>query len=137
MVGIVLASHGFMAQGMEDSCKLFFGDEIEQLAACCLASGEAPDQFRERMAIAIEEVSTGDGVIVLVDLLGGTPSNCCLSLVDDRVRVVTGMNLGMLLELLGTRMGIDDIDEIDVTELMKMGKRGIVCLNDLQASLCR
>jgi len=137
MVGIVLASHGLMAQGMKDSCRLFFGDEIEQLVACCLASGEAPDQFYERMAVAIEEVSTGDGVIVLVDLLGGTPSNCCLSLTDDRVRVVTGVNLGMLLELLGARMGIDDIDDIDVTELTMMGKRGIVCLNDLQASLCK
>jgi len=120
---------------MKDSCKLFFGDEIDQLVACCLAAGEAPDQFCERMAAAVEEVSTGDGVIVLVDLLGGTPSNCCLSLTNDRVRVVTGMNLGMLLELLGVRMGIDDIKEIDTTELVEMSKRGIVCLNDLQASL--
>ena len=43
----------------------------------------------------------------------------------------------MLLELLGTRMGIDDIDDIDVTELTMMGKRGIVYLNDLQARLCK
>lgn len=127
MVGIVLASHGRMCEGMIDSASLFFGDNIEQLVACPLFPNEGPDQYDVKLKKAIEEVDTGEGVILMVDLFGGTPSNRSALILNDNVKVITGMNFTMLLELLGQRMGYD---EVNVYNLMNTGREGIKLLND-------
>ena len=132
MVGIVLASHGKMCEGMLDSASLFFGDNIEQLVACPLFPDEGPDDYDLKLQKAIQDVDTGDGVIVMVDLFGGTPSNRSIYVISDKVKVITGMNFTMLLELLGARMGFD---EVDVHALMETGKEGIKLLNDVVAAM--
>ncbi|MBR0230533.1 MAG: PTS mannose transporter subunit IIA [Erysipelotrichaceae bacterium] len=132
MVGIVLASHGKMCEGMLDSASLFFGDNIEQLVACPLFPDEGPDDYDLKLQKAIQDVDTGDGVIVMVDLFGGTPSNRSIYVISDKVMVITGMNFTMLLELLGARMGFD---EVDVHALMETGKEGIKLLNDVVAAM--
>ena len=127
MVGIVLISHGKMAEGMVDSAKLFFGDAIEQLAYVTLRMEDNPDDFQSSLAAAIKEVDGGEGVIVLADLLGGTPSNRAAYLVSDNVQVITGMNLTIFLELLGLRLS----GAVDIQSLIATGQSGIVSLNDL------
>ena len=127
MIGIVLISHGKMAEGMVDSAKLFFGDAIEQLAYVTLNMEDNPEDFQNLLAEAIKEVDGGEGVIVLADLLGGTPSNRAAYLVSDNVQVITGMNLTIFLELMGLRLG----GAVDVHNLITTGQSGIVSLNDL------
>ena len=127
MIGIVLISHGKMAEGMIDSAKLFFGDAIEQLAYVTLKMEDSLEDFQNLLAEAIKEVDGGEGVIVLADLLGGTPSNRAAYLVSDNVQVITGMNLTIFLELLGLRLS----GAVDVHNLIATGQSGIVSLNDL------
>ncbi len=126
MQGIVLISHGGMAEGMMDSAKMFFG-ELEQVTACSLQPADSPEDFDVRLEAAIAKVNSGEGVIVLADLLGGTPANRSAYKASDDVQIVTGMNLTMFLELLGLRLG----GEVQVANLIEAGQNGIVCLNQL------
>lgn len=107
MKGIIIATHGNMAEGMLNSSKLFFGDQ-EQLNAYCLQPTDNPDDFVETLRKGIDEVDTGDGVIVFCDILFGSPCNCMARIIgedleSDRIEVVTGVNLGMLLQALANR----------------------------------
>ncbi len=96
-----------------------------------------PEGFDERIREAIAEMDDGSGVVGFCDLLGGTPSNRSLYIVAENpnFKVVTGMNLTMLLELLGRRMMTETVADLDVEELMEVGKTGIVSLNKLFAEM--
>ena len=129
MIGILLMSHGKMAEGMLDSAKLFYG-EVEKVKAICLEPGDNPEDFGNRIKEAAAELDTdGCGVIAFCDLLGGTPSNQSMYVLNDRLQVIPGMNFCMLLELLGARMSYDNIDDINIDDLIETGKNGILSLN--------
>ena len=137
MIGILLMSHGKMAEGMLDSCQLFFGEAIQQLQALCLAKEESVEGFDERIRAALASLDEGQGVLVLCDLLGGTPANRCVSLLTEgqQFRVITGMNLGMLIEILGSRATLSSVDQLDLKELTEAGKGGIVDLAEMMKEL--
>ena len=137
MIGVLLMSHGKMAEGMLDSVKLFFGDDVPSVKALCLEAGDNPEEFDERIIEAVKELDDGSGVIGMCDLLGGTPSNRSVFVMKDfpNLKVITGMNFTMLLELLGKRLSVETVEELDVSELMETGKDGIKCLNELFANL--
>lgn len=134
MIGILLLSHGKMAEGMYNSCQLFFGDDIPQLKAYCLEAETSPELYDEWIKEGIQEVDDGHGTIILCDLTGGTPYNRCAFVFNDRVQVISGMNFAMLLELLGKRLYIEDIKDIDIDDLIETGKNGIISLNKLANS---
>lgn len=129
MIGVLLMSHGKMAEGMLDSCKLFFGDDVPQIKALCLCDGDDPELFDERIREACLQIDDGSGVIALCDLLGGTPSNRSVFCLNENLQVITGMNFSLLLEILGTRLNVENLSEIDVDSLIEVGKEGIVDLN--------
>lgn len=131
MIGIVLISHGKMADGMLDSCKLFFGEEIPQILSVCLLPENSPEDFDKKIELAISKVDSGYGVLILCDLLGGTPCNRCAYILNDRIQVIAGVNLSILLEFLATRDSLKDISELDVETLIFVGANGVVSLNKL------
>lgn len=125
MKGIVLTSHGPMAQGMLETSKLFFGEQA-QLTARCLYADMNPEDFDEDLKQAMAEVDTGDGVIVICDMLFGSPCNCMTRIVaadmeNDKVQVLAGLNLAMVLQALATRESGDP----SVEELVNAGKDGV------------
>lgn len=103
MKGIVLISHGLMAQGMAQSATMFYGEDIEQLAFCGLKQEDNPDDFGHKIQDTIRQVDDGDGVIILADILYGTPCNQAAKLLDEKIELITGMNFPMLLQLLADR----------------------------------
>ena len=132
MKGIVITSHGPMAQGILDTSKLFFGEQ-SQIKACCLSADDNPDVFVDVLKEAIGEVNTGDGVIVFCDMLFGSPCNCMARVIaedmeSDAIQVITGVNLAMILQILAVREAGDP----DLEELLKSGHDGIA---DLKAIL--
>lgn len=132
MQGIVLASHGEMAQGLLQTTTLFFGEQ-PQLVARCLMANDNPDDFMEVLREAIKEVDTGDGVIVMCDMLFGSPCNCMARICgedieNDKLQVVCGMNLAMALQMLATR----EAQPVTPEELIDAGNQGIA---DLKATL--
>ena len=81
----------------------------------------------------IEEVDTGDGVIVFCDMLFGSPCNCMARIVgadldSDKIQVITGVNLAMILQILAVR----ESGEVSVQDLLDAGNQGIA---DLKAVL--
>ena len=136
MKGIVLTSHGSMAQGVLETSKLFFGEQA-QMKACCLNADDNPDDFVDVLKEAIKEVDTGDGVVVFCDMLFGTPCNCMARIIgedleSDAIQVVTGLNLAMILQILAVR----EASEVSMEELLNAGKDGITDLKEvLKANL--
>ena len=133
MKGILLASHGRMAEGVLDTLHIFSG-ELPQIQVLCLLPGEDMADFLANMEAAIQEVDSGDGVVIFCDLLFGSPCNCAARLLkeeayQDRLQVVTGMNLAMVLEYVGTREA-----GMPSAEIVTTGQTGIVDLNAMMAA---
>lgn len=131
MKGIIVTSHGDMAQGLLETSKLFFGEQ-PQMKAFCLQATDNPDDFVEVLRKGIEEVDTGDGVIVFCDMLFGSPCNCLARIIgadleNDKIEVITGMNLAMILQILATR----EAGEVNVQELLDAGIQGITNLKEV------
>lgn len=131
MIGVVLLSHGEMAEGMKKSCELFFGDNIANLACCQLYEGMAPETYDKKIDEALKEVDDGSGVVVMCDLFGGTPSNRVMKRASNRIEVITGMNMAMLLELLGSRLSIKDVSGLDMEKLIATSQSGIKWINGM------
>lgn len=108
MLGIVLASHGTLAEGLKDSIELIMGN-VEQFDIVSLLAGQDIDEFKQEVLRKIRKLDTGDGVFVFVDLFGASPYNAALyasmKLKEEhiQVRLLTGMNLPMVLETLVMR----------------------------------
>jgi PTS system mannose-specific IIA component len=111
MIGVVLCTHNTLAEALLDTTRMIVG-EFAQAQAVCVMSGDAMEDVLDRLRAAIAAVDTGDGVVLLCDMFGGTPSNLSLSFLTD-VEVVTGVNLPMLLKLFTTREG--DVREVAAT----------------------
>lgn len=122
MKGILLLSHGNMAKGMLQSASIFFGDNIEQVEALDFQITDDSDLFEEKIGEAIDRLDKGEGVIILTDLFGGTPAHKTTKYVKSgKIDVICGMNFPIFLELLGSRNN----DDINLDELMEIGKEGI------------
>lgn len=130
MKGIVLMSHGPLAKGMYETTKWFMGEEIEQYDYLCLQPTDLIEEFDDKIRETIERVDTGEGVIVFADLFGGTPCNRVLQFMNDKVDVIAGMNLTLVLEQLGNRLS----DIYDVYTLVETGKNGVVHVNSFNLS---
>jgi mannose PTS system EIIA component len=104
MVGVLIISHGRLATELLAAAKTIEPALIEQSRAITLEWNLDPEAARAEIATALKELDNGDGVIVLTDMFGGTPTNLSLGFLDPaRSEVVTGVNLPMLIKLASTR----------------------------------
>ncbi len=107
MIGLVLVTHGRLAAEFIVAMEHVVGPQ-EQIAAVCIGPDDDMEARRDDIAKAIAEVDEGDGVIVLTDLFGGTPSNLAISLMKtEKIEVIAGVNLPMLIRLEGARKTMD------------------------------
>ena len=129
MIGVVIATHGRLAAEALACTERIVGP-LARARAVSVSSGEPLDAAREAIAAAIREVEEGDGVLVLTDMLGGTPANLALAFLGDWVDVVTGVNLPMLLKLSTCRT--PDARLADVARLIcAYGQKNITLASDL------
>ncbi|TAJ83544.1 PTS fructose transporter subunit IIA [Reyranella sp.] len=98
MFGLVLVGHGALARSMLDALEQVSGHQ-SQLGAICIGADDDMELRRTEILQMIADCDTGDGVIVLTDMFGGTPSNLAISTMDEgRIEVVAGMNLPMMVK---------------------------------------
>jgi mannose PTS system EIIA component len=103
MIGLILVTHGTLANEFVVAMEHVVGPQ-KQIATVCIGPRDDMEQRRKEIAQAIKSVNSGDGVIILSDLFGGTPSNLSISLLDaGRVEVIAGVNLPMLIRLESAR----------------------------------
>lgn len=103
MIGIVLVSHTRLAQELAETLEHVVGKQ-DQLASVSLFPNDDIEEKREEILEAVHSVENGQGVVILTDMFGGTPSNLAHSLLDGRnVEIVAGMNLPLLIKLSSVR----------------------------------
>jgi PTS system mannose-specific IIA component len=103
MIGMILVTHGRLAEEFVKAMEHVVGRQ-ENVATVCIGPQDDVEARRKEIARAIKKVETGQGVVILTDLFGGTPSNLAISLLEEgRVEVIAGINLPMLIRLSGAR----------------------------------
>ena len=103
MIGLVLVTHGRLAAEFIHAVEHVVGKQ-EQIEAICIGPDDKMDTRRADIAAAAQRSDSGDGVIILTDMFGGTPSNLAISLLEEgRIEVVAGLNLPMLVKLARVR----------------------------------
>jgi PTS system mannose-specific IIA component len=108
VIGVVVITHGQLATELVNAAEMIVGD-LPQFTAVSIGWHEDVNDAREDIAQAIERVRGVDaGVLLLIDMFGGTPSNLGMTFLEkDRVEVITGVNLPMLIKLAGLRTSSD------------------------------
>lgn len=128
MIGVILSGHGGFASGISQALTQVIGEQ-PQFAAIDFPESMTTAQLDNAMRMALESVDSGEGVVFLTDLLGGTPFRTAslLSQQIANIEVVTGTNLQMAAEMLLER------DELSLTEFREQalvcGHRGITSLH--------
>lgn len=107
MTGLIIATHGSLAEALLQACASIIGPPA---GARSLAIGreDAVEEVRSRLAAAIDEVDCDkDGVLIMTDMFGGTPANLSLAFLNPgRVEVLTGVNLPMVLKFFNLPEGL-------------------------------
>ena len=99
MIGLVIVTHGQLAKAFVEALEHVVGP-CNNIRAICIYPQDNVDQHRAVILKTVEEVDTGQGVILLTDLFGGTPSNLAISALGVKpIEVIAGINLPMLVRL--------------------------------------
>jgi PTS system mannose-specific IIA component len=131
MVGILIVTHRHLAEALLAAADLISG-RLEKVVAVSLDPDAPPDDARQQISDGLAQLNTTDGVLILTDMFGGTPSNLSLSfLKKGQIEVVTGVNLPMLIKVSHLRqLEQNDLREMALT-LMKAGQQGIMVASEL------
>jgi PTS system mannose-specific IIA component len=107
MIGVVVVTHGQLATELLNAAEMIVGT-LPRFAAVSIGWHEDVNDAREDIAQAIDRVQGDAGVLLLTDMFGGTPSNLGMTfLATDRVEVITGVNLPMLIKLASLSSSLD------------------------------
>lgn len=101
MVGVVLVTHGRLADELISAVKFVVADKSSvNIEGVCLDTREEFETFAKKIKNAIKKVDEGDGILIITDMFGGTPSNVSLTFLEGKkLEVLSGVNLPMLLKL--------------------------------------
>jgi mannose PTS system EIIA component len=122
-IGGVIVSHGQLANELLAAAETVVG-ELSNIAAVSIGWHDDVEAARSEIERAIQEVSSGSGVILLTDMFGGTPTNIsAMFLKDKSVEVVTGVNLPMVVKL-ATSTGDTDLTVL-AKDIEEQGKSAI------------
>jgi len=127
LIGIVLVSHGPLAEGLKGAAEMIVGPQ-ERFLAIGMDPAADLDRLREQIEAAAADASAGDKteVLVLVDLMGGSPANASAYLATNGTVVLCGANLPMLLEVLMAR---ESASVQELTEIaLQAAKDGVINL---------
>ena len=103
MIGLVIVTHGRLAEEFVRAMEHVVGPQ-EAVAAICIGADDDMELRRRDILKACQQVDGGDGVILLTDMFGGTPSNPAISVMEQtKAEVIAGLNLPMLIKLASVR----------------------------------
>lgn len=132
MVGILLLTHAPLGQAFIAAASHVFRASPAQIEAIDVIADQNPDEVRTLAQAAIARVNDGSGVLVITDVVGGTPANCTLQLcVPGEVEVIAGISLPMLLRAITYRHDTLDI----VLEMALAGGQNGACRVDGRVKL--
>lgn len=115
MVALIISTHGKLSEELVKSAEMIYCSQ-KNVSAISFTPGESLDSLLEKYNNIINNLDCTDGILFMVDLLGGRPFNAAniLALENDDIKIITGVNLPMLLEVFGNR------DSLSLPELTSM-----------------
>ena len=129
MIGVVVVTHGQLATELVNAAEMIVGD-LPQFTAVSIGWHDDVNDAREDIAQAIERVRGEEGVLLLTDMFGGTPSNLGMTFLEkDRLEVITGVNLPMLIKLASLRKSSNLLGVAQ--EMREHGRHAIWVASDL------
>ena len=121
MIGIVVVTHGQLAEQLVEAARTIVG-ELPRAAAVSIGWSDDVSQAQAEIERAIALVAPGGDVLILTDMFGGTPTNVSLPFLSARAEIVTGVNLPMLIKLSTLREG----DLLEVARVVRDQGRGSI-----------
>ncbi|WP_378954858.1 PTS sugar transporter subunit IIA [Pelosinus sp. sgz500959] len=120
MIGVVIVTHGGLGGALLNAAELIMGKQ-EHVQAVAFESGQAVTDLQVRIAQASRQVDKGQGTLILVDILGGSPYNASalLAVEQTNTEVITGVNLPMLFSILPVR----NLDLTSIADVAVLGGR--------------
>lgn len=116
MIGMVLVTHGRLAEEFIAATEHVVGAQ-QNIQAVCIGPDDDMEQRRLEILDAVKTVDAGDGVVLLTDMFGGTPSNLAISIMEKgKVEVIAGINLPMLIKLASVRQAMSLEDAVDAAK---------------------
>ena len=130
MIGVVVVTHGQLATELLNAAETIVG-ELPRFAAVSIGWHDDTQDARDEIAEALKRVQQpGQGVLILTDMFGGTPSNLAMTFLgQDNVEVITGVNLPMLIKLAGMNEQASLLDA--AREMREHGRNAIWVASDL------
>ena len=124
MIGILLLTHEPLGQAFVATVTHVFSGRPSQLEALDVPADQDPDETLRSAKEAVTRLNDGSGVIILTDVMGSTPSNCCDTLIDPgQIEVIAGMSLPVLLSVITYRN--DTLDKV-IKFALSSGQNGII-----------
>jgi PTS system mannose-specific IIA component len=124
MIGILVVTHCELGSALIEAAEFIIGSRPEDMAPVSIDLNENAEKLRKKISDGIKNVDQNDGVLILTDMFGGTPSNLSYTFLEEgRVEVVSGVNLPMLVKALNTR-GKQDLAHLAAT-VEAFGKKSI------------
>ena len=124
MIPILLVTHEGVGHALAHAAAEVLGHAPEALVVSEVPMDAATDQVEQQLVATLQQIDQGQGVLVLTDLFGATPTNCACRLTESRMRIVSGASLGMLLSCLTYQR--DNLDEL-TEKATAAGVRAVVC----------
>lgn len=117
MIALIVASHGELAEKLVQTSEMIFGKQ-QNVGVVNFLPGENFDNLKNKYEEQLNKLDTTDGVLFLVDIFGGSPFKVASSIVleNDRMDIIAGMSLPMLLEIYKTR------DYLNIEQVVKFAK---------------
>jgi len=131
VIGGLIVTHGNLAYELLSAAQTIEGP-LAGIEAVPLEWNDSVDQAREKIRLALERIGGGEqGVIIFTDMFGGTPSNISLSFLEkDRVEIITGVNLPMIVKFASLQQNETDLDAL-AHIIREKGSKSIRVASDL------
>ncbi|MBW2434924.1 MAG: PTS fructose transporter subunit IIA [Deltaproteobacteria bacterium] len=124
MIGIVIVTHSQLGDALIEAAEFIIGNRPEALVSVSIDLTESAEVLRTRINQGIKKVQSKEGVLILTDMFGGTPSNLSYSFLEEgRIEVISGVNLPILIQAANTRSKMD-LNTLAV-HLEEFGKKSI------------
>jgi PTS system mannose-specific IIA component len=129
MVGILIVTHGRLAQELLETTKIIVGKSLEHVVPISVGWNDDMADVQKIISSTITKFDQGDGVLILTDMFGGTPSNISLSFLSDKVEIITGINLPMLIKIMnvGDRYKLKELAHL----ITDQGKKSIYLASEI------
>lgn len=116
MIGLVIVTHGRLAQEFRSALEHVVGSQ-DQIETISIGPDDDIENRRDDILEAIRRTDTGQGVVVVTDMFGGTPSNLSISVMDEaQVEVIAGVNLPLLVKLASVRVECELTKAVDAAK---------------------